>query len=527
MYESHFQFHTRPFVAAPQAQHYVPTTALEQARQNLIRCVERAEGPGLVVGPAGSGKTLLCQLLADHFRRQQFQVVMLASARVSSRRALFQNILFELQLPYRGMAEGELRLSLIDHLEPRGSSMACLLLVVDEAHALPLKVLEEIRLISNFIRDGQPRVRLILAGSAQLEERLASPKLESLQQRIAARCYLQPMNREETAYYIRQQIQRAGGSEGLFTPEALKAVYSATDGVPRLVNQVCDHALVLSALGGHTQLGAEAIEEAWSDLQQLPAPWHETSRKEKAAPTTAVEFGQLQEDDAAEIETEQISFESNAKTIPFDLVQKSNDRSNPQVEVRVDRNLDSIDGGIGALDTAEGIEFGTLGDMYEDAVEFEPVGDSATQVELTFTTPANPFGDGFDEEEVVIDHYANLAAAHVADMIDDQDGVSRIAAQIAELAQQSAESARPTEMSPFVMEPKKLDSVLPKADASETLRVHVENVAETEGFDPASDPVLPEEAIASRHAEPRRPLGGNSRPKRREYRTLFSTLRNR
>ena len=260
MYESHFQFHTRPFVAAPQAQHYVPTTALEQARQNLIRCVERAEGPGLVVGPAGSGKTLLCQLLADHFRRQQFQVVMLASARVSSRRALFQNILFELQLPYRGMAEGELRLSLIDHLEPRGSSMAGLLLVVDEAHALPLKVLEEIRLISNFIRDGQPRVRLILAGSAQLEERLASPKLESLQQRIAARCYLQPMNREETAYYIRQQIQRAGGSEGLFTPEALKAVYSATDGVPRLVNQVCDHALVLSALGGHTQLGAEAIE---------------------------------------------------------------------------------------------------------------------------------------------------------------------------------------------------------------------------------------------------------------------------
>ena len=114
----------------------MPTSALEQARQNLIRCVERAEGPGLVVGPAGSGKTLLCQLLADHARRQQFQVVMLASARVSSRRALFQNILFELQLPYRGMADGELRLSVVAHLEPGGAGRGGWGLLVDRAHGL-------------------------------------------------------------------------------------------------------------------------------------------------------------------------------------------------------------------------------------------------------------------------------------------------------------------------------------------------------------------------------------------------------
>ena len=101
MYESHFQFQTRPFAAAPQIEAYVSAGPMEQARQTLIRCVERAEGPGLVVGPAGSGKSLLCQLLADHFRRHQFQVAVLASARVSTRRALLQNILFELHLPYR------------------------------------------------------------------------------------------------------------------------------------------------------------------------------------------------------------------------------------------------------------------------------------------------------------------------------------------------------------------------------------------------------------------------------------------
>ncbi|MFN0019900.1 MAG: ExeA family protein [Pirellulaceae bacterium] len=523
MYESHFQFHSRPFTAAPQPLRYVPIAAMELARQTLIRCVERAEGPGLVVGPAGSGKSLLCQLVADFSRRQHFQVAVLASARISTRRALLQNILFELHLPYRGMEEGELRLSLVDHLEPRGGGLAGLLLVVDEAHTLPLKLLEEIRLISNFIRDGQPRVRLILAGSAQLEERLANPKLESLQQRIAARCYLQPMNREDTAFYIRQQIQNVGGNDALFTSDALKAVYTATDGVPRLVNQVCDHALILSALGGHSQIGPEAIEEAWSDLQQLPAPWHQTSRKESAAPAAVVEFGQLQDDEGiaeevVEIEREASGWATSATTTQRDEIQPSYDYRETQAELRIGENLNCLNSGLGALDSAEGIEFGTFGDLYEDAVEFEPVGDAGTQVELTFSTPANPFGDGFDEEEIVVDHYANLAANYVSDMLDHQDGTREIAEQIVELARQTSTAAQSA-------------AILPEADFSEPLRVHVEsqgeNVHESDAFDPASDPVLPEETSVARRNEPRRPLGGTARPKRREYRTLFSTLRNR
>jgi type II secretory pathway predicted ATPase ExeA len=513
MYESHFQFQTRPFVAAPQIEAYVPAAPMEQARQTLIRCVERAEGPGLIVGPAGNGKSLLCQLLADHFRRLQFQVALLASARLSTRRALLQNILFELHLPYRGMEEGELRLSLIDHLEPRGSGLAGLLLLVDEAHRLPLRLLEEIRLISNFIRDGEPRVRLILAGSAELEERLASPKLESLQQRIAARCYLQPFNREETSNFIRQQIQRAGGNDCLFTVDALKAVYSATDGVPRLVNQVCDHALVLSAVGGHTQIGAEAIEEAWCDLQQLPAPWHQTSRRDNVPPSTAIEFGQLQDDEGA----------------LYSTTQDAGPAAESPAESRATVNLDRIDRGLGALDSAEGIEFGTLGDLYEDVQEFEPVGQAGTQVEITFSTPANPFGDGFDEEEIVIDRYATLAANHVSDLIDQQDGTFEIADQIMELARRTATAARNVaedgaaiEEKPTVVKVAPFDPGLREGEIAEPLRVHLG----IETFNPASDPVLPEETSTSRRDKPRRPADA-ARPKRREYRTLFSTLRNR
>src|SRR5262245_42878631 len=301
MYESHFLLSHRPFAPAPSPDAYLPTGSLEQARQTLVRCSDRAEGPGLLVGPAGTGKSLLCQVLAKNFRGR-FQVAYLAGARIGTRRALLQNILFELKLPYRDMDEGELRLSLVDHLEPRSGGTDGLLLLVDEAHTLPLRLLEEIRLLTNVVRGAETRVRLVLAGAMALEERLTSPKLESFHQRIAARCYLQPLSRDETAHYVHEQLRRCGANaESLITPEALAAIHTATDGVPRLINQVCDHALMLTALGGHRQIDAAAIEEAWADLQQLPVPLHESPALAASGggPAGIVEFGQLRDEPPA------------------------------------------------------------------------------------------------------------------------------------------------------------------------------------------------------------------------------------
>ena len=86
MYESHFLLSERPFKSAPTQDAYIPAGCIEQARQNLVRCIERSEGPGLVIGPAGTGKTLLCQLLASHFRGM-LQVAYLSGARLSHARS--------------------------------------------------------------------------------------------------------------------------------------------------------------------------------------------------------------------------------------------------------------------------------------------------------------------------------------------------------------------------------------------------------------------------------------------------------
>ncbi len=280
MYEGFFGFHKRPFAAVPQTDLYYPAKAIEAARQTLFRCVQRTEGPCLVIGPAGTGKTLLCELLLEQFK-DELAVVLLSSGGLTTRRGLWQAILFALGQPYRGMDEGELRLSLIDYLTLGEHCPHGMLLLVDEAHTLPSRLLEEVRTMTNLVVAGQPQVRLVLVGAPVLEERLASPKLESFSQRLAARCYLEALNRTETQAYIHAAIHRAGGTEQVFPAEACDTVAEATNGVPRLINQLCDHALCWSVRPGATRWPPRAFRRrgriaAVAGAVQEPAPAEQT-----------------------------------------------------------------------------------------------------------------------------------------------------------------------------------------------------------------------------------------------------------
>lgn len=251
----------------------------------------------MVLGAAGYGKSLLADLVAEQLD-DRLDVVKLQSARLCSRRALLQNILFELELPYRELSEGELRLSILDRLEPSPETAPeGILVVVDEAHTLHWKLLEELRLISNYTRNGHPRVRLLLLGNLRLEEIFTTPQMDSFNQRLAARCYLQPMNREETFEFIKHQFRQSSEiPESKITPDALEIVHSACEGIPRLVNQLMDYALVMASDKQLPCINADVVSEAWADLQQLPTPWtvkHSDAQSDPVAAT--VEFGQLEE----------------------------------------------------------------------------------------------------------------------------------------------------------------------------------------------------------------------------------------
>ncbi|MHB8970839.1 MAG: ExeA family protein [Pirellulaceae bacterium] len=395
MYESFFQFNARPFLPSPVADRYFPAASAEHARETVLRCVERAEGSAVILGPAGTGKSTLCQVIAQQMR-ERFRVALLASARLCTRRALLQNILFELKLPYRDHDEGELRLSLIDALEPSDDCPHGMVLIVDEAHMLPLRLLEEIRMITNLVRQGQPRVRLVMAAGMVLDERLASPRLESFNQRVVARCYLQSMNRDETRGYVRAQIQAVGGQpDRVFTADALQAVYRATDGIPRLVNQVCDHVLLMAAIGHRAPVDAAGVEEAWADLQQLPTPWTREEANSKG-PSDILEFGQLDDDTCGELDGGESLGDADAgESIAGEPAANAVAR------------LSQIETGITAL-AAEDAESDEMGPEVRDDRQFRPHLCREPEIELVFHYAHNPFSERFEKEEVLVDPLASL-----------------------------------------------------------------------------------------------------------------------
>jgi len=262
---------TRPFLPAPRTAFYYPARGIDAARGNLERAIRRSEGIGMVVGGPGTGKSLLLSVIGEQVR-DDFDIALLTGARICTRRALWQSMLAELGEPYRGIDEADLRIGVLERIRGLSATGSGLVILVDEAHTLPIRLLEELRLLSN-VPTPLPAVHVVLAGTTDLEERLASPRMEALSQRIAVRAYLEPLDHAETVAYLRSQCAAASMNwDATFAPGCDDAVFTITDGVPRLINQLCDHALVRAQEQGRSRIATGDIEEAWRQIQQLPSP---------------------------------------------------------------------------------------------------------------------------------------------------------------------------------------------------------------------------------------------------------------
>ena len=375
MYESHFGFKTRPFTATPNTECFFPTENTRRAFESVVSCIDRASGAALIVGGSGLGKSLLLQVIGSHFQ-QGYSVAILESASITSRRELLQSILFELGLPYRGMEEGELRLTLMDYLKPSDHCPNGLLLCVDEAHLLQTKLLEELKMITNLVRDGRPRARLVLAGNATIEERLTDPKLESLNQRIATRAYLQPMSQNECWNYVGAHLARAGRqTQEVFDDNAVEAIHTATNGIPRLINQVCDHSFVLAIAEGQTRITKETINEAWSDIQRLPVQWHVLGAETESQNDHVIEFGSLGSTDESKNADDRLEAQfENSYEVEFDPDATSQSVLQQETDAEI-----------------------------APEEEQEP-----EKVEFVFTGPENPFAEPFEEEEMVVDSFTQV-----------------------------------------------------------------------------------------------------------------------
>ena len=459
-------------MAAPRTQFYHPAHGIEAAIAGTERAIRRAEGVALVVGPPGTGKSLLLAMVAERVR-DDFDVALLSGARICTRRALWQAILAEIGEPYRGIDEAELRIALVERIRGLAATGSGLVVLVDEAQTLPTRLIEELRLLTN-VPTPLPAVHIVLAGSTKLEELLGLPRMESLAQRIAVRSYLEPLDHAETVAYLRTQTKTAGCDwDALFAPGCDDAVFTATDGVPRLINQLCDHALVLRGESTAPTTPA-AIAAAWRDIQRLPAPTpHAAAGAEGGEP--CLEFGHGVEHG-------------------FDPL--ADDTTSADLDVV---EFGGFDDGIAVADQEAPPRAGRGGDPW-----------SGPEVELVFDGSGDPFEEFFEQERDAVERFLMRGP-------DDFRQCQQVSSREGEtMARQLAACERIT--LPAVAMP-----ATPSAgeDLAGTATAVAEAAAMTSDEDDSDMVVIEEdlEAVPS----PGRPVVAAVRPG--DYRSLFARLR--
>lgn len=275
MYEEFFGLQRRPFSATPDPNHFVPLETHQGVLDALAVSCERGQGIGVLTGEAGLGKSLVGLRLAFELQ-PTFATAFLEHSAYATRRALLQAILFELNRPYDRMGEQELRLELTSALKSLRSEKQGFVLIVDEAHRLSVPLLDEVRLLTLLAEEGEPLVRVVLIGSRELEERLADPELAAFNQRVACQVDLAPLTQVESLEYLSASLEFAGGeAEEIFTEEALAFLAKAADGVPRCLNHLADHSLLLAFVTERRPVSADVVREALDDLKQLPLQWND------------------------------------------------------------------------------------------------------------------------------------------------------------------------------------------------------------------------------------------------------------
>jgi len=274
MYEAYFHLQKRPFSATSDPACFFSAEPIQELFDELLLRAESGQGIGLLTGAAGTGKTLVCRRIAVELAGR-FTPLYLPNANFPTRRALLQSLLFELGRRYSGLEEQELRLAVFAALKELTIAGRGAVLIVDEAHLLNERLLEELRMLASLAEADQPLARVILAGQPSLEERLIAPSLEALNQRVVCQLYLEPLTRRQSIEYVSYRIGWAGGEiSRIFTPDALDRIAAACDGLPRCLNQLCDHVLLLTYVQELPRVTAEAVDEALLDLKQLPLHWN-------------------------------------------------------------------------------------------------------------------------------------------------------------------------------------------------------------------------------------------------------------
>ncbi|MEO7170540.1 MAG: XrtA/PEP-CTERM system-associated ATPase [Sphingomonas sp.] len=267
MYDDHYGLSGRPFQLTPDPRFWFDTATHRKAMAYLGYGLAQGEGFIVITGDVGAGKTTLVGHLMATVDRERLHIVKIVSTQIEAD-DLLRLVADGLEVDSAGMTKAQLLTAIERGLHAMARSGRRTLLIVDEAQALPVSALEELRMLSNFQAGGHALLQIFLLGQPEFRERLhGSDRLEQLRQRVIAMHHLDPMGPEEVEPYMVHRLSVVGWQgRPRFTPEAFEAIYKGSDGVPRRLNQLAGRVLLFGAIEQLDTIDGRAVASVISDM---------------------------------------------------------------------------------------------------------------------------------------------------------------------------------------------------------------------------------------------------------------------
>jgi len=266
MYDKHFGFTELPFSVTPDPRFLYNSQLYQEAFAVLRYGIEARKGFIVIAGEAGTGKTTLLRTLM-HSLSSNVHTAFIFNPRLRFTE-LLRLTLTDLGIPVSTDNRLTMMGQLNDYLIEQVKSDDVVAVLIDEAQDLSDEMLEELRLLSNLETDKEKLLQIVLMGQPELEWKLDQPKLRQLKQRVAMRGRLLPLSRHEVGLYIASRLKTAGyGGSELFAAEAVEKVAGYSRGIPRLINVICDNALLIAYAASSKQVSGAMIEEVARDLR--------------------------------------------------------------------------------------------------------------------------------------------------------------------------------------------------------------------------------------------------------------------
>jgi len=262
MYLDYWALQKFPFENVPDPEFLYRSPEHDEALTRMSYAVQRNKGAMMLSGEIGCGKTILSRVFVRGLAEYDYDIGLITNPSLMPS-DFIKEILFQFGIHTDVQSKSELLNLLNTRMMENVKRNRTMLLVIDEAQLISAETLEEIRLLLNFQLNDRYLLNLILIGQPELREKVRSYK--QIDQRIAVRYHLNPLNAENTCHYIHFRLQKAGRTDNVFTPAAMNEIYNYSEGVPRKINNICDLALLVGFSMRLGALDAETVKKVIQD----------------------------------------------------------------------------------------------------------------------------------------------------------------------------------------------------------------------------------------------------------------------